>query len=243
MADRAGIVTASLLALSVLGGGTDPGSRRAGRRSRDGLRRRRQPASGASSTAVSAGKKVGFFEWLRNDDTSNISQLYLNAPAPTPTRDLAGAELDDQGRGPAPRSGNRRLPAATPLTVPFGSPELRATPSTSSLAFTTPSTLADGATRGPVAASFNATGTPPREESTATATSKALDDSRSLITQRTATPTGDFNLAPDRPHRSPTTRRSRTTEPAGDVRHDQTPSRSARRLVKPGVDDCRATRP
>src|SRR6185503_16471024 len=38
-----------------------------------------QPLSGASSTSVSAGQEVGFFEWLKNNGTSNISQLYVTA--------------------------------------------------------------------------------------------------------------------------------------------------------------------
>src|SRR4029078_8373193 len=81
-----GVGLASMLVLSILGAGTVTaatpqwtpgyGTDSAGA----------QPSSGASSTFVSPGKKVGFLEWLRNDDTSNISQLFLTAT----TRPAAG---------------------------------------------------------------------------------------------------------------------------------------------------------
>ena len=59
-----------------------------------------QPASGASSSAVSAGAEVGFFEWIRNDDTSNISQLSVVATT-TPSATVVGASWTIKNAGGA----------------------------------------------------------------------------------------------------------------------------------------------
>src|SRR5262245_33590934 len=81
----AGLATSALLALSILGGGTASAAQPTwptgfGQDSQAVP----QPTSGASSTAVSGGKTVGFFEWLRNPGSSNISQLYMNVSPPEP---------------------------------------------------------------------------------------------------------------------------------------------------------------
>ena len=133
-------------------------------------RRRRRSPSGASSSAVGAGRQVGFFEWLRNGDTSNISQLYLTAST-TPTRPWPARP----GRS-RPRRGQRPTgvcPAATPLTCAFGALNSGNTVYLVA-AFATPSTLADGATQA-VHFEFNTTGTPGGKNNSH-GDAKAIDD-------------------------------------------------------------------
>ena len=120
-----------------------------------------QPASGASSSAVSAGAEVGFFEWIRNDDTSNISQLSVVGTA-TPSATVAGAswtiKAGEAGGavGTTVRSG--LCPVATPLNCAFGA--LRSGETLYLVAaFTSASGLADGSTQR-VRFDFNSTGTP-----------------------------------------------------------------------------------
>ena len=74
-----GITAASALALSVLAGsvqGAQPGWPVG-----HGTNYLAPSASGASSTSITAGKTVGFYEWLHNPGPSNISQLFLNVTA------------------------------------------------------------------------------------------------------------------------------------------------------------------
>jgi hypothetical protein len=115
-----------------------------------------QPASGASSSAVSAGAEVGFFEWIRNDDTSNISQLNVVA-TPTPSATVVGASWTIKN-GAGATTGSGTCPAATPLSCSFGA--LRPGETLYLVAaFTTRSNLADGSTQA-VRFDFNSTGTP-----------------------------------------------------------------------------------
>jgi hypothetical protein len=116
-----------------------------------------QPTSGASSSSVSAGNRVGFFEWLRNDGTSNISQLFLTATT-TPAAPVAGATwaIKDSS-GTVLRSGS--CPTATPLNCSFGA--LNPTQTVYVVvAFTTSASLGDGASQA-VRFEFNTTGRPP----------------------------------------------------------------------------------
>ena len=114
-----GIATATALAFSVLGGGiataaTPDWNAGYGTDSRAVI----QPSSGASSSAVKAGNRVGFFEWLRNGGTSNVSQLYLQATAtPAATVYRASWSIED-GSGTVVRNGV--CPSDTPLKCSFG---------------------------------------------------------------------------------------------------------------------------
>ena len=114
-----GIATAAALALSVLGGGiataaTPDWKAGYGTDSRAAF----QPSSGASSSAVKAGNKVGFFEWLRNGGTSNISQLFLEATAtPAATVYRASWSIED---GSGTEVSNGVCPSDTPLKCSFG---------------------------------------------------------------------------------------------------------------------------
>jgi hypothetical protein len=115
-----------------------------------------QPLSGASSSAVSAGAEVGFFEWIRNDDTSNISQLSVVGTT-TPSATVVGASWTIKNAGGA-TVGSGLCPAATPLNCAFGA--LRSGETLYLVAaFTTASGLADGSTQR-ARFDFNSTGTP-----------------------------------------------------------------------------------
>src|SRR5260221_14757876 len=74
----AGLVSAFVLVLSIFGAGTasaaNPAGWTAGHGTDSSLAQ--QPGSGASSSVVSSGHTVGFFEWLRNSGPRNISQLF-----------------------------------------------------------------------------------------------------------------------------------------------------------------------
>ena len=67
-----------------------------------------QPTFGASTTSVAAGAKVGYFVWLRNADTSNISQLFVDATT-SPAATVVGDEVDDLRLGRQLRA-RRHLP-------------------------------------------------------------------------------------------------------------------------------------
>src|SRR5918995_3597425 len=152
-----GLVTASVLTLSVFAGGTVLGANPKwvvghGTDSSAAV----QPDSGASSSAVAAGRRVGFFEWLRNDDTSNISQLYVSAST-TPGATVVGATWAIKtGAGTTVRTGI--CPTTTPLNCSFGALNAGHTLYLVA-AFTTRADLADGATQN-VRFEFNTTGTP-----------------------------------------------------------------------------------
>lgn len=146
-----------------------------------------QPASGASSSAISAGKKVGFFEWLRNDDTSNISQLYLTAAA-TPAATVAGATWSIKtATGGVVRAG--ACPTATPLNCSFGA--LRSGETVYIVAaFQTASNLVDGTVQG-VHFEFKTTGTPGGKNNSH-GDAKSIDDAAMVTSNGDAA--GDFNL-------------------------------------------------
>jgi len=114
-----GIGVASLLALSLLGGGnalaSTPGWTVG--HGTDSSNVYWSAQSGASSSVVSAGNDVGFFEWLRNDGTSNISQLYLTATT-TPSAPVLGAVWKIANASGDGRSGT--CPATAPLSCTFG---------------------------------------------------------------------------------------------------------------------------
>jgi len=74
----AGLVMTSAIALSILGGGTALAKAPAWPTGHGTDFQNPFPDSGASSTTVTAGKSVGFYEWLRNPGSSNISQLFMN---------------------------------------------------------------------------------------------------------------------------------------------------------------------
>ena len=146
-----------------------------------------QPDSGASSSSVSAGKTVGFFEWLRNDGTSNISQLYLTATT-TPAATVAGASwaIKDSSGGLI-RSGT--CPTATPLACSFGA--LNPTQTVYAVvAFTTPASLADGASQS-VLFEFNTTGRPPGRNNSHGDAKQLLD---AVGISKNGDAAGDFNI-------------------------------------------------
>jgi hypothetical protein len=116
-----GIGAASLLAVSLLGGGnalaSTPGWT-VGHGTDSSNVYASTLVSGASSSAVSAGNSVGFFEWLRNGGTSNISQLYLTATT-SPSAPVVGAVWTIKTDSMAVvRSG--ACPTTTPLDCSFG---------------------------------------------------------------------------------------------------------------------------
>lgn len=185
-----GLVTASVLTLSLFAGGTALAANPnwiVGHGT-DSAPTASQPDSGASSSAVGAGRQIGFFEWLRNGDTSNISQLYLTAST-TPSATVAGATWTiKDAAGATVRTGV--CPATTPLTCTFGALNSGNTVYIVA-AFTTRSTLADGATQA-VHFEFNTTGTPGGKNNSH-GDAKAIDDQVTVTSNGDAN--GDFNLA------------------------------------------------
>lgn len=139
------------------------------------------PTSGASSTAVSAGARVGFFEWLHNGDTSNISQLFLNAST-SPTATVFGAQwtIKDVTDLITVRSGT--CPTATPLVCSFGALNSGQTVYVV-VAYTLSSSLSDGTVES-ASFDFNTTGTPPGKN-------KSHGDLNSIGDSVTVTKNGD----------------------------------------------------
>ncbi|MBI3748692.1 MAG: hypothetical protein HY262_07595 [Chloroflexi bacterium] len=171
------------LALSVIGGGTayagTPAGWVAGFGTDSGATP--QPGSGASTTAVSAGKTVGFFEWLRNDGPSNISQLFVNVTS-KPTASVAGAQwtIKDNGTGGVVRSGI--CPTVTPLVCSLGALNDGQTAYLVA-AFTVASNVADGATEA-ITFNWNTTGVPPGKN-------KSHGDALSWLDSAAVTNNGD----------------------------------------------------
>ena len=89
----AGITAASALAVSVLAGTAQAAV--PGWPAGHGTNYLAPAESGASSTFVTAGNTVGFYEWLHNPGPSNISQLFLNVAdiAPPTTAGPLGAQV------------------------------------------------------------------------------------------------------------------------------------------------------
>ena len=105
-----------------------------------------QPARARRRPRSAAGKQVGFFEWLRNGDTSNISQLYLTAST-TPSATLAGASWTiKDAAGATVRSGV--CPHRDPADCSFGALSAGQHGLSSSPHSRTRSSLADGAHAG-----------------------------------------------------------------------------------------------
>ncbi|MEX1169892.1 MAG: hypothetical protein WEE50_07100 [Chloroflexota bacterium] len=143
--------------------------------------------SGASSAGVSAGSEVGFFEWLHNGGTSNISQLFVTATT-TPTATVAGAFWTIQDASDVVvRTG--ACPVATPLVCSFGALNAGHTVYVVA-AFTTGSNLADDTVQR-VTFNFTTTGTPPGKNKSH-GDAKALSDSVLITKNRDAA--GDFNI-------------------------------------------------
>jgi hypothetical protein len=185
-----GLVTASVLTLSLFAGGTALGANPnwiVGHGT-DSAPTAPQPDSGASSSFVGAGRQVGFFEWLRNGDTSNISQLYVTAST-TPGATVVGATWTiKNAAGVTVRTG--LCPTATPLSCSFGALNAGNTVYVVA-AFTTRSNLADGATQA-VHFEFNTTGTPGGKNNSH-GDAKPIDDHVAITNNGDAD--GDFNLA------------------------------------------------
>jgi hypothetical protein len=146
-----------------------------------------QPDSGASSSFVSAGKKVGFFEWLRNDGTSNISQLFLTATTTTAAPVASASWVIKDSDGNPIRSGT--CPTATPLNCSFGA--LNPTQTVYVVvAFTTSASLSDGASQA-VRFEFNTTGRPPGKNSSH---GDFITLSDSVGISKNGDAAGDFNI-------------------------------------------------
>jgi hypothetical protein len=180
----------SVIALSILGGGTALAANPnwvAGHGTDSSLAATLQPASGASSSSVAAGEQVGFFEWLRNDDTSNIAQLFVTATT-TPAATVVGGQFtivdanQNFVRGGA-------CPSATPFDCPIGSLNAGNTVYVVA-AFTTRATLADGSTQS-VLFEFNSTGAPPGKNNSH-GDAKQLTDS--VLISKNGDASGDFNF-------------------------------------------------
>ena len=185
----AGIAAAAALALSVIGGGTANAATPAGwvaGYGTDSSPTAPQPISGASSTAVSAGNKVGFFEWLRNDGPSNISQLFVNEIT---SASVAGSQwsIRDNSLGTTIRAGS--CPVATPLVCSFGALNNGQTVYLV-VAFTVPSNIADGHPFG-VQFDWNTTGVPPGKNNSH---GDALIKGDSVIVTNNGDAAGNFNL-------------------------------------------------
>jgi hypothetical protein len=181
----AGIVAASLLAVTVLGGTTLAAQPvwQVGH----GTLYTSPTLSGASSSSVSAGKTAGFFEWLHNQTSSNISQLYLNA-AVTPNATLAGAVWTIKGASESVVRTGACAPTSA-WVCSFGALNSGETVYVT-LAFNTPPDLANGVTES-LAASFNATGTPPGKNQSH-GDVVALSDS--ILISKNGDAAGDFNF-------------------------------------------------
>ena len=145
------------------------------------------PTSGASSSAVSAGSEVGFFEWLHNGDTSNISQLYLNATT-QPSATVAGAVWTIKNASDVVvRSGT--CPTATPLVCSFGALNAGNTVYVVA-AFTIGGNVADNTVQN-ATFNFNTTGTPPGKNQSH-GDAKVVTDS--VLVTKNGDAAGDFNL-------------------------------------------------
>jgi len=185
----AGLVMTSVIALSILGGGTalaaNPNWQVGHGTNNDPTQP--QPTSGASSTFVSAGQQVGFFEWLKNADTSNISQLYLTSNPADAT--LVGARFTiKDGNQNFVRAGT--CPTTSPLDCSIG--VLRSGQTVYiEAAYTASPNLAEGAILT-LAHEFNTTGTPPGDNNSH-GDAKTVTSSVG-ITNNNGDAAGDYNF-------------------------------------------------
>jgi hypothetical protein len=183
------VLTASVMALSVLGAGSALAAVpnwQVGHGTDSNLAPALQPQSGASSSAVSAGADVGFFEWARNNGPSNISQFYVNATT-SPAATVAGASWTiKDASGTVVRSGS--CPTATPLACTFGA--LRAGQTVYIVAAFTTGSLADGTTQS-VHFDFNTSGNVPGGNNSH-GDAIGIDDAATVTNNGDAA--GDFNF-------------------------------------------------
>lgn len=151
-----GLVSASVLVLSIIGSGTASAATPAGWSAGCGidssLAAGQEPCSGASSTLVSAGHTVGFFEWLRNAGPSNISQLYVVGTSSAAT---AGAQFTIKDSAGNVVAGPVSCPIASPLICSVGALNAGQTVYLVA-AFTAPPSTADGSLS--VSFDWNSTG-------------------------------------------------------------------------------------
>jgi hypothetical protein len=182
----AGLVMTSVIALSILGGGTalaanptwnvgfGPDSSVAA-------------PSGASQSTVSAGQQVIFSEWMRNDDTSNISQLFLTSKASAPATVVSASWIITSSSGSTVRTGT--CPAVTPLACTFG-----ALNSGNSVAFSALYNVGSGIADGTVLTmtyEFNTTGTPPGKNNSHGDAKQILDK---VTVAKNDDAAGDYNF-------------------------------------------------
>lgn len=113
--------------------------------------------SGASSSSVSAGKTVGFYEWLRNPGPNNISQLFMNVASSPPATQVGVAWTIRSDSGTVVRGGTCTI-NTTPLCS-FGALNSKQTVYVIAAFMTSPD-LADKSTQT-VTFDFNSTGIPP----------------------------------------------------------------------------------
>jgi hypothetical protein len=180
-----GILAASLLAVTMLGGTTLAAQPvwQVGH----GTLYTSPTLSGASSSSVSAGNTAGFFEWLHNQTSSNISQLYMNATV-TPNATLAGAVWTIKGPGETQVRNGTCAPTSA-WVCSFGALNSGETVYVT-LAFTISSAAANGVTES-LAASFNATGTPPGKNQSH---GDVVPLSDSILVSKNGDAAGDFNF-------------------------------------------------
>jgi hypothetical protein len=186
----AGIVAASLLAITVLGGTTLAAQPawEVGHGTVYTPPTQPQLPSGASSTSVSAGKTAGFFEWLHNQTSSNISQLYMNATL-TPDGTFAGAVYTIKDASGTQVGAGTCAPTSAWLCS-FGALNSGNTVYIT-LAYGIASNAADGAKES-LTASFNATGTPPGKNQSH---GDVVPLSDSILISKNGDADGNFNFA------------------------------------------------
>jgi hypothetical protein len=183
----AGLIVTSVMALSILGSGTALAANPnwfAGH----GADGSAQP-TGQSSTSVAAGKHVGFAVWMKNADTSNISQLFLTAKVTSVTTAtfFGGFFNIFDAAGGFVRGGT--CPTGDPMDCPIGA--LRSGETVDAVtSFTVSPTAADLSTLS-LTFEFNTTGTPPGKNNSH-GDAKQVFDSVKISSNRDAD--GDFNL-------------------------------------------------
>jgi len=183
-----GLVMTSVIALSILGGGTALAAKPMWP-SGHGTDFQNPTPSGASSTVVTAGKSVGFFEWLRNPGSNNISQLFMNATT-TPLATQVGVKWTIKtDAGAEVRSGTCTV-NAVPLCS-FGA--LNAGQTVYVLfAIQTSPTLNEGVLQS-IDLEFNATGIPPGDNQSH-GDNVGIPDQVKISAAGNGDASGDFNF-------------------------------------------------
>jgi hypothetical protein len=178
----AGLITGSLLAWSLLGSGAALAANPnwAAGFGADGS----SQLTGQSSTSVAAGKHAGFFIWMQNNDTANISQLFLTG---TSTATFSGGTFQVKDSTGVVRTGT--CAAVDPLDCSIGA--LRSGQTVDVIvSYLINASAKDGSNVG-VKFEFNTTGTPPGKNNSH-GDSFDLSDSIGVSSNRDAD--GDFNL-------------------------------------------------